>query len=62
MWSCFIVLYSDATESKWIIDPSFEELNNLSNNLMLVTVFKSDRWEKISIEKGIDQLRTSFSV
>ena len=62
MWSCFIVFYSDATESKWIIDPSFEELNNLSNNLMLITVFKSDRWEKISIEKGIDQLRTSFSV
>ena len=62
MWSCFIVLYSDSTEFKWIIDPSFEELNNLSNNLMLVTVFKSDRGEKISIEKGIDQLRTSFSV
>jgi hypothetical protein len=62
MWSCFVVLYSDATESKWIIDPSFDELNNLSNNLMLVTVYKTDRGDKLTIEKGSDQLRTSFPV
>ena len=54
MWSCFVVLYSDATESKWIIDPSFDELNNLSNNLMLVTVYKTDRGDKLTIEKGSD--------
>lgn len=54
MWSCFLVFYHEGTESKWIIDPSFDELNNLSNNLLLVTTFKSDRGDRFILEKGID--------
>lgn len=57
-----MVFYHEGTESKWIIDPSFDELNNLSNNLLLVTTLKSDLGEKLVLEKGIDQLRTSFPV
>ena len=62
MWSCFLLLYSEGSESKWVIDPSFEELNNLSNNLLLVTIFKNDRGDKLVLEKATDQLRTSFAV
>jgi len=49
-----LVFYHEGTESKWIIDPSFDELNNLSNNLLLVTTFKSDRGDRLILEKGID--------
>jgi ribonuclease PH len=62
VWSCLLMLYSDHTGDKWIIDPSFEEQNNLSNNLVLVTVFQSDGMQRILIDKGLDCLRTSYPV
>jgi hypothetical protein len=49
-----LVYYEDQTGAKWLIDPSFEELNNLSNNLVLVTVLKGEQGDRMLIEKAID--------
>ena len=62
IWSCFLVLHTDNLISRWIIDPTFEELNNLSNNLLLVTIIVGSCGERLIVEKGLDDLRTSFSV
>ena len=56
---------TDQTSDEWIIDPSVEECQNLSNNLVLVTAFKPSQGDdniSIMIEKGTDALRTSYSV
>ena len=52
-------------ESEWLLDPSFEESQNLSNNLVLVTCFRpadaASTDMKVMIEKGSDALRTSYA-
>jgi hypothetical protein len=54
--SCLLLFYEAADGSKnWIIDPSFEESCNLSNNLILVT----KGGDKFTLQVGAD-LKTSF--
>ena len=42
----------------WLVDPSFEECSNLSNNLVLVTKVGT----KIKMQVGADQNRTTYSI
>jgi hypothetical protein len=38
LWGCTLLLYESIEgEKQWIVDPSFEELCNLSNNIIFVT-------------------------
>jgi hypothetical protein len=62
LWSCLLLYYSDATGGKWLIDPSYEELSTLSNNMILATMLRRDGEEFVLIEKELDFLRTSYSV
>lgn len=59
LWSCLILHYEAVDGKKsFIVDPSFEECCNLSNNLVLVTKAGG----KFSVQVGADQNRTSYSV
>ena len=71
LWSCMLLLHdgitsgNDDSTDEWIIDPSVEECQNLSNNLVMVTAFKQsgdDDNVTYMIEKGTDALRTSYSL
>ena len=59
LWSCLLLHYESVDGKKaWIVDPSYEECCNLSNNLVLVTKVGS----KFSVQVGAEQNRTSYSV
>lgn len=59
LWSCLMLHYESVDGKKqWLLDPSFEECCNLSNNLVLVTKIG----DKFSVQVGADQNRTSYSV
>jgi len=59
LWSCLSLLYESVDGSKaWLVDPSFEECCNLSNNLVLVTKVG----QKVMVQVGADQNRTSYSL
>lgn len=62
VWSCLLMHYDNPAGGKWIIDPTFEEQNNLSNNLVLITLIKRGDEERAIVDKGLDILRTSFPV
>lgn len=59
LWSCMLLFYETVEGEKiWILDPSFEECCNLSNNLIFVTKAGA----KFSLQVGAEINRTSFSV
>ena len=59
LWSCLLLFYETVEGVKqWIVDPSFEECCNISNNLILVTKAGT----KFSLQVGAEINRTSFSV
>ena len=71
LWSCLLLLHdgitsgNDDSTDEWIIDPSVEECQNLSNNLVMVTAFKqSVENDNVTymIEKSSEALRTSYSL
>ena len=58
LWCCLLMLF-ESTEGvkQWIVDPSFEESCNLSNNFLLVTQIGA----RCDMRVGADQNRTSFA-
>lgn len=58
LWACLFLQYETLDGAKaWLVDPSFEESCNLSNNLVLVAKIG----QKVMVQVGADMNRSSYS-